>query len=171
MTDDDICGSTDTASGEPCQRIAGWGRDTDSGFCIDHADGDGGTGRQSALVQSPEIVDLVAGELSNGATVPEACAEAGISTSAYHEWRRNGEADDAPDVFVEFLEETTRARRIGAKRDRERLKDLIAETGDTRTWYKLHHDQYGDSYDEEGGDGDAADGIPLVVPENAQPNS
>ena len=91
-------------------------------------------------------------------------------TSSYHEWRRQGEADDALDEFAEFLEETTRARRIGAKRDRERLKKLIAETGDTRTWYKLHHDQYGDSYDEEGGDGDAADGIPLVVPENAQPD-
>ena len=170
MTDDEICGSTDTHSEEPCQRTAGWGRDADSGPCIDHADDAGGTGRRSELEQSPEIVDLVAGELSNGATVPEACAEAGISTSAYHEWRRKGEADDAPEVFVEFLEQTTRARRIGAKRDRERLKDLIAEEGDTRTWYKLHHDQYGDSYDEEGGDGDATDGIPLVVPDSARPD-
>jgi hypothetical protein len=170
MTDDDICGSTNTGSGEPCQRSAGWGRDTDSGPCVDHADGDGGTGRRSELKESPEIVDLVAGELSNGATVPEACAEAGISTSSYHEWRRKGEADDAADVFTEFLEETTRARRIGAKRDRERLKEKMAETGDTRTWYKLHHDQYGDTYTEEGGDGDAAEGIPLVVPESARPD-
>lgn len=170
MTDDDICGSTDTVSGDPCQRDAGWGRDTDASPCIDHADGDGGTGRQTLLQQDDSITDLVAGELQNGATVSEACAEAGISTSAYHEWRRKGEADDAADEFMEFLEETTRARRVGAKRDRERLKELITETGDTRTWYKLHHDQYGDSYDEEGGDGDAADGIPLVVPENAQPD-
>jgi hypothetical protein len=140
-------------------------------------DGEGGTGgRRAELEQHGEIVDLVAGELQNGATVPEACAEAGISTSAYHNWRRKGEqrqsdgADD-DDVFVEFLEETTRARRIGAKRDRERLKDLIADEGDTRTWYKLHHDQYGDSYDGEGGDGDAAEGIPLVVPDAARPDS
>jgi len=128
-------------------------------------------GRKSQLHEHSEIVDLVAGELQNGATVPEACAEAGISTSAYHKWRQKGEADNADNVFVEFLEETTRARRIGAKRDRERLKDLIADEGDTRTWYKLHHDQYGDSYDEEGGNGDAAEGIPLVVPDAARPNS
>lgn len=140
--------------------------------------GDGGTGgRRAELEQHTEIVDLVAGELQNGATVPEACAEAGISARSYHNWRRKGEqresdgvdADD--DVFVQFLQETTRARRIGAKRDRERLKDLIADEGDTRTWYKLHHDQYGDSYEEEGGDGDAAEGIPLVVPEAARPDS
>jgi len=128
-------------------------------------------GRKSQLHEHDEIVDLVAGELQNGATVPEACAEAGISTSAYHEWRRKGEANDADNVFVEFLEQTTRARRIGARRDRERLKDLIADEGDTRTWYKLHHDQYGDSYKEEGGDGDAAEGIPLVVPDAARPDS
>ena len=128
-------------------------------------------GRKSELHEHSEIVDLVAGELQNGATVPEACAEAGISTSSYHDWRRKGEVEDADEVFVEFLEQTTRARRIGAKRDRERLKDLIAEEGDTRTWYKLHHDQYGDSYDEEGGDGDAAEGIPLVVPDAARPDT
>ncbi|AFZ73029.1 transposase [Natronobacterium gregoryi] len=173
---DDICGEPTgpDGDGEPCQRAAGWGRDVDHGPCVDHADDVGGTGRRSELEQNDSIVDLVAGELQNGATVPEACAEAGISTSSYHEWRRKGEASDADadeDVFVEFLEETTRARRIGAKRDRERLKELIAETGDTRTWYKLHHDQYGDSYREEGGDGDAAEGIPLVVPENARPDS
>jgi len=170
MTEDDICGSTDTTTGDPCSRDAGWGRDADSGPCIDHVDSNAGTGRRCELKQDESIIDLVAGELQNGATVPEACAEAGIGTSSYHDWRRQGEADEADAVFVEFLEETTRARRVGAKRDRERLKELIAETGDTRTWYKLHHDQYGDSYDEEGGDGDAADGVPLVVPETATPD-
>ena len=169
MTNDDICGCEDTTSGEPCQRDAGWARDTDEGYCIDHADGDAGTGRKSELEKDESITDLVAGALQSGATVPEACAEAGIGTSSYHEWRRKGDSDDAPDVFAEFLEETTRARRIGAKQDRERLKELIAQNGDTRTWYKLHHDQYGDTYDEEGGDGDTAEGIPLVVPESAQP--
>lgn len=172
MTDDDICGSTDTHSGEPCQRDAGWGRDADSGPCVDHVDDDRSTGNRTELEKDGSITDLVAGELQNGATVPEACAEAGISTSAYHRYRDRGDPntnDDPDPVFREFWEETTRARRIGAKRDRERLKDLIAEEGDTRTWYKLHHDQYGDSYEEEGGDGDAAEGIPLVVPDSARP--
>lgn len=171
MTDDteDICGEP-TGEGEPCQRAAGWGRDEDSGPCVDHADGDGGTGRRCLLRDDPSITDLVAGELQNGATVPEACAEAGISVDQYHDWRRRGRADDSEELFSKFSKETTRARRIGAKRDRERLKDLLMENGDTRTWYKLHHDQYGDSYDEEGGDGDAAEGIPLVVPDNATPD-
>jgi hypothetical protein len=173
MTDDDICGSTDTGNGEPCQRTAGWGRDTDTGPCVDHADGDGGTGNRTELEKDGSVKDLVAGQLQNGATVPEACAEAGISTSAYHRYRDRGNPhanDDPPQVFREFWEETTRARRIGAKRDRERLKEKMAETGDTRTWYKLHHDQYGDTYTEEGGDGDAAEGIPLVVPDSARPD-
>lgn len=33
---DDICGSTDTDSGEPCGRPAGWGTDADDGPCADH---------------------------------------------------------------------------------------------------------------------------------------
>lgn len=168
---DEICGSTDTGSGDPCQRDAGWGRDADDGPCIDHADEEGGTGRTTLLEQDESIVEVMAGELQSGATVPEACAEARITVDQYHKWRRRGDRDDADELFRKFRNETARARRVAARQDRSEVKEEAKKTGDTRTLYKIHHDQYGDTYDEEGGDGEAAEGIPLVVPDNAQPNS
>lgn len=33
-----ICGSTDTESGDPCQHPEGWGREASSGPCLEHAD-------------------------------------------------------------------------------------------------------------------------------------
>lgn len=169
MTDEDICGEP-TGNDTPCQRAAGWGRDEDTGPCIDHADGEGHTGRTALLERDPSIIEVMEGELQNGATVPEACAEARITVDQYHKWRRRGEADDADELYRKFRKQTARARRIAAKRDRSNVKEIAEQTGDTRTLYKIHHDQYGDTYDEEGGDGDAADGIPLVVPENAKPD-
>lgn len=169
MTDNnDICGEP-TGEGEPCQRTAGWGRDADHGPCIDHSDDDGSTGRTALLKEDESIIEVMAGELQNGATVLEACAEARISGKQYRDWKRRGEADDADEVFREFRRETMRARRVAARHDRSDVKEEAKATGDTRTLYKLHHDQYGDTYDEEGGDGEAADGIPLVVPDNAHP--
>lgn len=167
MTDDDICGSTDTVSGEPCQRTPGWGRDTDDGPCIDHSDDDGSTGRRTLLEEDPSITDLVAGELQNGATIPEACAEARISVDQYFDWRRRGRNDD-DGLFAKFAKQTGRARRIDSKSKRERLWEAAMEQGDIRTAYKLYHDQHGDTFDNEGGDGDAGEGIPLVVPQNAR---
>lgn len=170
MSDDEICGEP-TTDDSPCQRDPGWGRDADSGPCIDHADGDAGTGRTSLLERDPSIIEVMAGELQNGATVPEACAEARITVKQYHDWRRRGESADRDSVFRKFCNQTARARRIAAKRDREELKDEAKEAKDTRTLYKIHHDQYGDTYDEEGGDGEEADSVPLVVPDAARPDT
>lgn len=169
MSNDDICGEL-TGEDTPCQRAAGWGREEDTGPCIDHSDEDGGTGRTCLLEEDPSIVEVMEGALQSGATVPEACAEARITVDQYHKWRGRGESDDAPELFRKFRNQTARARRIAARQDRSNVKEHAEQAGDTRTLYKLHHDQYGDTYDEEGGDGDAAEGIPLVVPDAARPD-
>jgi len=169
MTEDDICGSTDTHDSEPCQRTAGWGRDADSGPCVDHADAAGGTGRVCELKRNESIIDLVAGELQNGATVPEACAEARISEDQYYDWRRRAQADDSDEVFSKFYKETERARRVDSKSKRERLWEEAVKQGDLRTAYKLYHDQHGDAFGEESSGEDDAEGIPLVVPDSARP--
>lgn len=170
---DEICGEPTgrKGNGDPCQRSAGWGRDVDTGPCIDHTDEEeGGTGRTTLLEEDESIIEVMAGALQAGATVPEACAEARITVKQYHDWRRRGDVDDADELFRKFRNETARARRVAARQDRSEVKEQAKKTGDTRTLYKIHHDQYGDTYDEEGGDGDAAEGIPLVVPDSAQPD-
>lgn len=138
------CGYEDTASGKPCK----W-NESEKGPCPWHSDeGDANT-RNTVLEDQPEVKEIIVGELQAGATVPEACAEAGIRKSAYYEWRKRGREEDSANIFSEFVDETTHARRIASKQDRNRLKDKCIENNDTRTWYKLHHDQYGDSYGQE----------------------
>jgi hypothetical protein len=159
---DDICGSTDTSSGEPCQ----W-NESERGNCPWHSDEhkDEDNTRNTLLEEQPEIKEIIVGELQAGATVPEACAEAGIRKSAYYEWRKRGK-NNPESIFSEFAEETTHARRIASKQDRNRLKDKCIENDDTRTWYKLHHDQYGDTYGkEEPEERETGDRLRLGVPD------
>lgn len=171
MTDRDICGSTETADGEPCGNTPS----EDDGLCWIHSSNtDSDPGRKNKLEEDPSIAEIVAGCLQNGDTVPEACAEAHISVSAYHRYLERGKRhfdDGVESVFRIFWEQATHARRVGSKNDRSMLKEKCMQTGDTKTLYRLHHDQYGDTYDEEGGDGTDVTGIPLVVPDNAMPDN
>jgi len=136
---EDICGSTDTTTGEPCKFSPGES-------CPWHdVDGDPpDTGRKCALEQNPELAGKVADRLSAGDTIAEACAEVPeVSEDQYYEWRSRS---DEGGVFTEFAEETTRARKGAGRQDRAELKQQLREHGDTRTWYKLHMTQYGDQY-------------------------
>jgi len=139
---EDICGSEDTSSGEPCQFKPG-------GSCPWHGEDADYDTRDTMLEQAPEITQIVAGALQAGDTVPEACSEAGITKDQYYDWRSRGFDTDEDNVFAEFADEVTQARRVAGKKDRSRLKELALENGDTRTLYKIHHDQYGDAYGKE----------------------
>ena len=157
MSDEELCGAP-TTKGRPCQNAAE--------SCPWHGEDAHAEPRKTLLEEQPEIKDIIVGELQAGATVPEACAEAGVRKSAYYQWRNRGKEDDVPAIFTEFTEETTHARRIASKEDRRNLKDRCKETNDTRTWYKLHHDQYGDTYgQEEEDERDTGDVVRLGVPD------
>ena len=156
------CGSTETSSGEPCK----WNEE-DKGPCPWHSEErkDETNTRQTMLEESPEIKEIIIGELQNGATVPEACAEAGVTKRQYYLWRdKAGETDK--ELFRDFRDETTRARRIAGKNDRRNLRERCMETDDTRTWYKLHHDQYGDTYGKEEEQERSTGGQPFSVPDD-----
>lgn len=84
MTDDNICGSTETRSGEPCQRDAGWGRDADGGPCVDHADTDASTGRQSSLDE--ETKEAIYAAVGSGLKVDHVAAAAGVSAQTLRRW-------------------------------------------------------------------------------------
>lgn len=144
MTNDDVCGYDDTTTGHPCQ----WPHGRDS--CPWHdIDGEPPT-RSSLLEEEPPIKDLVAGELQNESTVPEACAAAGISVDQYHRWYGKGKDDDAKEIYREFRREARRARMIAAGTDRETVKTVAEKNADARTLWKAHMQQYGDIYAEEG---------------------
>lgn len=158
MSDEDICGSTNTTSGEPCQFSPGES-------CPWHDVDEPPRTRITLLEEEPHITELVAGELQNESTVPEACAEAGISVSQYEKWYARGRDEDADDIFRDFRRECRRARMIAAGSDRETVKRHARENGDTRTLWKAHMQQYGDIYAEEGAE-PAAETVPFGVPDD-----
>ena len=155
----DICGA-ESSDGTPCE----W-NESERGECPYHGEDADPNTRNTLLEDNPEIKEIIVGELQAGATVPEACAEAGVSKQVYYKWRDLGRGEDAEQPFVDFMDETTHARRVASKQDRQRLKDKCIENDDTRTWYKLHHDQYGDTYGEEDRESRDTGGQPFAIPD------
>jgi hypothetical protein len=154
MSDGDKCGA-ETTQGHPCQNPA------DS--CPWHGPDATAEPRKTALEEQPEITHLVAGELQNESTVPEACAEADISVNQYKDWYARGNNPDAKEIFTTFRTECRRARMVAAGSDREQVKNTAREQGDARTLWKAHMQQYGDIYAEEGVEDMGA--LPFAIPE------
>jgi transposase-like protein len=154
----DTCGA-ESSDGTPCE----WD-EAERGECPYHGENADPDTRNTLLEDNPEIKEIIIGELQAGATVPEACAEADITKRQYYLWRDKAEEDE-DGIFRNFRDETTRARRVASKQDRQRLKDKCIENDDTRTWYKLHHDQYGDTYGEEDRESRDTGGQPFAIPD------
>jgi len=100
---DDICGSTDTATGEPCQRPAGWGTDSEIGPCKDHATAK--AGRPSKF--SEERKERILSAARQG-TTKKGCARAGgIDESTLYDWFKK---------YPEFSKSFKEARAKGEQR-------------------------------------------------------
>ncbi|WP_237713343.1 helix-turn-helix domain-containing protein, partial [Halococcus hamelinensis] len=86
MTDEDfdICGSTNTSTGEPCQRPAGWGTDRDYGPCTQHPR----EGRPSKFTDSRK--DQAIQRARIGATLEGCARAAGISYRTLRNWLDRG---------------------------------------------------------------------------------
>jgi transposase-like protein len=78
---DDICGSTNTATGEPCQRSSGWGTESEIGPCKDHETKVGRKGKYTE-----ERKERILSAARNG-TTKRGCARAGgIDESTLYAW-------------------------------------------------------------------------------------
>jgi len=151
----DKCGA-ETTDGTPCENPAE--------SCPWHGEDATAEPRKTLLEEEPQITVLVAGELANEKTVPEACAEADIKIDQYKKWYARGAEEDAKEVFRTFRTEARRARMIAAGSDRQNVKDHAEETGNSRVLWKAHMQQYGDIYAEEG-DEPTAETVPFAVPD------
>ncbi|WP_254766516.1 hypothetical protein [Salinilacihabitans rarus] len=101
MPDDtDVCGSTDTATGEPCQRPAGWGTDGDEGHCATHVeDGEEPGGRPSKFTDERARDAITAARQSKSEA---GCARAaGVSHTTLQNWK---------EVNPTFIDESGRER-------------------------------------------------------------
>ena len=129
-------------NGEPCTYPGKY----PDGKCGHHTEVEGVGDKQTLLEENPSIAELIQGEIQNGATISEACSEANISKSTHGNWMQKGKQQDASEIFQEYRKGVTRARRTAAKNERRQLKQMCAEEGDTRTFWKIHQEQYGDLY-------------------------
>jgi len=155
MTDDDICGSNDTASGDPCQRDPGWGTDRDHGPCRTHSeDGDPHPGRDPKLTKQRE--EGIAEMLENGHSVAAACRCNGIGQSTFYEWLDKADQQEAG-IYADFADRVARARGAGERELVDEMLDMAREDGDARTILSVLKNRYPESWGEADDDG-AADG-------------
>jgi len=168
MPTDDICGE-ETQDGGEC----GFSAKYSDGKCGHHTEIDSQeavSGKQSMLEADPSLVEFIAGEIQNGATVKEALAEADIVKSTHDNWLAKGRNDNAEGVYKEYRSEVTRAREIAKKSDRKSIQRDAIDQGDLRLRWKIHKEQYGDLYvGEDDEDGDERT-LEVHVPEDAIPN-
>ena len=116
------CGSTDTSTGEPCGRPAGWGRDADSGHCVDHATDD----RVLRKFDNATREQLI-GAAERGAYKKHCAQYAGVTEQTLQNWLTWGleDIEDHKDTaLAEFYLGWQRARGRGAV---DRLAEVDAE--------------------------------------------
>jgi len=166
MTEDDICGYVKN-DGEECTFSPKYS----DGRCGHHTDVDGGSsGPTSRLEENPEVIELMAEEIRQGATVLEALAEVEektgvyISESTHRNWMQRGKSDTKQTLYKDYRTGVMRARNNAAKSERRKLMQECIENGDTRTLHKIHKEMYGDLYDNDtSGETVAA---PFAIPED-----
>jgi hypothetical protein len=86
---------------------------------------------------TPELPQLLAFALSEGATIEHACDYAGIDPQTYYNWVKRGEAGE--EGFFEFFETVTRARGRGIVTDLATIsKAVMAGDWKAAAW-RLEH--------------------------------
>ena len=138
----DVCGSTDTTSGEPCQFSPG-----DS--CPWHND-DKETpdnGRPTKL--SYDRQEKIATAIEAGKSLNSAARMAGVDPSTVYGWIDRGEAakeDGKENEFVDFYERLTRAKGYGEDFYFGLALELAKENEDHRFIASLMKQRYPDSW-------------------------
>jgi transposase-like protein len=172
MSDDrDRCGSTETSSGEPCQRSAGWGREATTGPCADHHDGTerdhpGAGGRPTKLTYDRQ--ESIAAAVEDGVPIVAACRENEIDPSTHRRWMNRGEQQDEG-VFAEYCTRLARALGYDQRTKTQVLWETAEETGDTATMLTVLKQRYPETWQDQDL-GEAQGAVPLVVPDNAMPS-
>ena len=137
---DDICGSTNTTSGEPCQFSPG-----DS--CPWHND-DRETpdnGRDSKLTKERE--EQIAQAIEQGRSMTAAARMAGVSRNTVYSWIEKGE-DQEEGLYADFHNRIRRARGNGEDFYFSLALEMARENEDHRFIASLMKQRYPDSWSE-----------------------
>lgn len=143
MTDDDICGSTETRSGDPCQNTPS----CEDGRCHLHTKTD-----ERDVLLTKQRQENVASMLEQGQSVAAACRCNSIGTSTFYEWLERGDRQEEG-IYADFADRVARARGVGESGLVDELLEMVRETGDTRTLLSIIKSRYPESW----GDADAGE--------------
>lgn len=112
---DDKCGSTDTTTGEPCQRPAGWGTESDIGPCKDHPTAESNRGRPSKFDDGPALRAIEAAK--EGQSKGGCARSAGVTRRTLNRWLdANPTFTDLEGEQQEFRPAFMHARNIGEEK-------------------------------------------------------
>lgn len=163
----DKCGHP-TNDGGQCSFNANY-PDGKCGHHTTHTEQNGG--KTSKLAENEQVIELVGEEIQRGATIPEALSEVEektgvfIARGTHDSWMAKGKQEDGKEIYTKYRSEVRRARNIAARADRTELKRECQEKGDTRTWWKVHQQQYGDLYESDS-EADEDRGVRQEIPED-----
>ena len=136
---EDICGSTNTTSGEPCKFSPG-----DS--CPWHnTDDPPENGRDSKLTKERE--EQIAQAIERGKSINSAARMAGITPQTVYNWLDRGE-DEQNTVYADFFERITRAKGYGEDKYFNVIWEMAKEEGDHRFLASLMKQRYPDSWED-----------------------
>lgn len=162
----EYCGSEDTATGDPCQRPAGWGTDRTTGYCRTHeAGGEEPGGRDPKLTK--ERQEAICSAIEDGKSVTSAARMAGVAPSTVYAWIDRGE-DQTEGIYAEFSERFARARGHGEDFYVTSAIRLAQEEGDLATLMSMLKQRYPESWGDVDRGEQAGSGIQLFnsAPEN-----
>lgn len=155
MSNDDICGSEDTSSGEPCQ----WNV-SDRGECPFHdRENPPDNGRDPKLTKQRQ--EQIATAIENGRSMTCAARRAEISRNSVYSWIEKGEDQDEG-IYADFYDRITRARGEGEEFYLNLALQMAKEDGDHRFIASLMKQRYPDSWGETE-TGVEADKVELVM--------
>lgn len=141
---DEYCGSEETATGDPCQRPAGWGTDRTTGYCRTHeAGGEEPGGRDPKLTQ--ERQERIAQAIESGSSISEASRKNGIHRETFRRWMNRGEEQEEG-IYAEFHGRLTRAFGEGEATYRTAIMEIAVKTNDTATLMAMLKQRYPDEW-------------------------
>ena len=139
----DKCGSTDTASGDPCQNP---GSEPD-GKCWHHTE----AGEQRNGGRPPKLdkqrEEQICQAIENGKSVTSAARMAGVHPATVYAWVDRGEDQEAG-VYADFHERFVRARGYGEDTYFNLVFQIAKDEGDTATLLSMLKQRYPESWGE-----------------------
>ena len=86
------------------------------------------SGKHHTDIEADRLYQVITERLSSGMTIPQACAESGVSPATYHRWRRKlgtperSRTGKSPPVSTDPVKQVRRLEKENA-----RLKQIVAE--------------------------------------------